>query len=42
VYSPGSGESLKDLFARADASMYEAKRGGKGRYNVSLAAETSE
>ena len=41
VYTPGSGESLKGLFARADAAMYEAKRGGKGRYNVSLAVETS-
>jgi len=41
VYSPESGESLKDLFARADAAMYEAKRGGKGCHYISPAVESN-
>lgn len=36
VYEPGSGEQVADLVARADATMYEVKRAGKG--TVRLAA----
>ena len=31
---PGSGETLKQLIARADAAMYEVKRTGKGNYYI--------
>jgi diguanylate cyclase (GGDEF)-like protein/PAS domain S-box-containing protein len=34
VYDSGSGEELTQFFARADAAMYQAKQGGKGRYAV--------
>ena len=38
LWTPGP-EKLDQLLARADAAMYEAKRGGKGRYAVAPAAE---
>ncbi len=38
LWTPGD-EKLDHLLARADAAMYQAKRGGKGRYAVSTAAE---
>jgi diguanylate cyclase (GGDEF)-like protein len=31
IYDPRSGETRDGLIARADAAMYEAKKGGKGR-----------
>lgn len=35
MYDPADGEPLESLIARADAAMYEAKRAGKGGFNVS-------
>lgn len=32
TFGPASGETLEALIARADATMYEAKHGGKGTY----------
>ncbi len=40
VLDPATGESLDGLIARADAAMYVAKHGGKGR--VALAPPASE
>ena len=34
VFDPGTGETLKGLIARADASMYQAKRAGKATLSV--------
>jgi diguanylate cyclase (GGDEF)-like protein len=39
VWEPGH-ETLELLLARADAAMYEAKRGGKGNYAIAPPAET--
>jgi diguanylate cyclase (GGDEF)-like protein len=33
---PGDGEPLGNLMRRADAAMYEVKRGGRGHWRVSL------
>ena len=38
LWTPGQ-EKLDQLLARADAAMYDAKRGGKGRYAIAPAAE---
>jgi diguanylate cyclase (GGDEF)-like protein/PAS domain S-box-containing protein len=39
IYDPRSGEGRDALIARADAAMYEAKHGGKGRLAMAPAAE---
>jgi diguanylate cyclase (GGDEF)-like protein/PAS domain S-box-containing protein len=38
IYDPRSGESRDALISRADAAMYEAKHGGKGRLTLAPAA----
>jgi diguanylate cyclase (GGDEF)-like protein/PAS domain S-box-containing protein len=38
IYDPRSGEGRDALIARADAAMYEAKHGGKGRLSTAPAA----
>jgi diguanylate cyclase (GGDEF)-like protein/PAS domain S-box-containing protein len=38
IYQPGGIEDLSTLIARADAAMYQAKHGGKGRLAVAAAA----
>lgn len=39
VHPPGSEETREELVARADAVMYEIKRGGKGWYRIAAAPE---
>ncbi|MBI4184623.1 MAG: diguanylate cyclase [Proteobacteria bacterium] len=39
IYRPNVGESLDALLARADAAMYDIKRGGKGNYRVAPSAK---
>ena len=34
IYRPGSGETIQDLTARADKTMYEVKRAGKGTCRI--------
>ena len=34
MHEPASAESVEQLLARADAAMYDAKRGGKNRYSI--------
>ncbi|MFQ5958757.1 MAG: diguanylate cyclase [Alphaproteobacteria bacterium] len=34
VFDPASDESLDELVTRADGAMYEAKRGGKGKFAI--------
>lgn len=34
IHSPGTGESVQQLADRADAAMYVAKGGGKGRFAI--------
>lgn len=34
VCEPGADEALEDVLARADATMYEVKRAGKGSYRI--------
>ncbi|MBI1776809.1 MAG: diguanylate cyclase [Proteobacteria bacterium] len=38
VHAPGKGEALETLIARADATMYEVKRTGKGRCLIAPAS----
>lgn len=38
ICDPGSGETIEDIVARADAAMYEVKRQGKGGQFLSEAA----
>ena len=42
IYDPRSGEGREALIARADAAMYEAKHGGKGRLAMAPAAESDQ
>ncbi|MHA1536440.1 MAG: diguanylate cyclase domain-containing protein [Alphaproteobacteria bacterium] len=37
IYEPASRETIEPLLARADAAMYEAKRGGKGDVRLASA-----
>jgi diguanylate cyclase (GGDEF)-like protein len=37
IYDPGSGETIEEIVARADAAMYEVKRQGKGGQYLSEA-----
>lgn len=39
IYDPKSSEGRDALIARADAAMYEAKHGGKGRLSMAPAAD---
>ncbi|MBL6598011.1 MAG: GGDEF domain-containing protein, partial [Alphaproteobacteria bacterium] len=39
AFDPQSGESLEALIARADAAMYDIKRGGKNALAIAPAAE---
>jgi diguanylate cyclase (GGDEF)-like protein/PAS domain S-box-containing protein len=39
VWQPQANESMDQLMARADAAMYQAKRGGKGHFVVAEPAE---
>ncbi len=41
AWDPGGGEDLDGLLARADAAMYQAKRGGKGSYTIADPAPAS-
>jgi diguanylate cyclase (GGDEF)-like protein len=41
VYDSRTKESINDFMSRADAAMYNAKRGGKGHYMVAPAADQS-
>ena len=38
LYEPGLGENVERLVGRADAAMYQAKHGGKGRFAVACLA----
>lgn len=42
IYDPRSGETRDGLIARADAAMYEAKNGGKGRLAMAPSAEPTK
>lgn len=42
IYDPRSGETREALIARADAAMYEAKHGGKGRLSMAPAASPDQ
>ena len=37
IYDLGSGETIEEIVARADAAMYEVKRQGKGGQYLSEA-----
>ena len=39
AWERGTGETLDGLLARGDAAMYEAKRGGKGKYAIAPSAQ---
>jgi len=39
AWERGTGESLDGLLARGDAAMYEAKRGGKGKFTIAPSAQ---
>lgn len=41
AFDPTSGESLEALIARADAAMYDIKRGGKNALSIAPSAETA-
>jgi len=42
IYDPRTGETRDGLIARADAAMYEAKNGGKGRLAMAPNAESAK
>ncbi len=39
AWERGTGETLDGLLARGDSAMYEAKRGGKGKYTIAPSAQ---
>ena len=42
VWQPAAAENVDNLMARADAAMYQAKRGGKGHFIIAPAVEVQD